>query len=214
MRFGPTPNSSSPAAGIGDPAGHSHSLCGRLPISVSAAALGLVGFNTYRTVQDRAIMQDVGRSPHGDARPHPTSSKTIWPPNTPTGMATCWPIRPKIRQDLLDPDTLVLAHYMDADADKQLVDWDALQAVWHKRPAKGCPPGISEQRRRCCRGQVGSDSNCRPARRRYSLCREQCRLYSGRRARNRGRRASATDWTSPSPPTARSKPWPIFAGIS
>ena len=30
---------------------------------------------------------------------------------------------------LLDPDELVLAHYVDADVDKQLVDWDALQTV-------------------------------------------------------------------------------------
>ena len=35
---------------------------------------------------------------------------------------------PSNRKDLLDPDTLVLAHYIDADVDKQLVDWEALQA--------------------------------------------------------------------------------------
>ena len=37
---------------------------------------------------------------------------------------------------LLDPDTLVLAHYIDADAETQLVDWDALRTVLEQATGK------------------------------------------------------------------------------
>ena len=43
---------------------------------------------------------------------------------------------PSDPKDLLNPDTLVLAHYVDGDVDKQLVDWDALQAALEQETGK------------------------------------------------------------------------------
>ena len=61
---------------------------------------------------------------HGLGR---TTHKHLWP-SIPTRRVGWWPIRRPTPQELLDPETLVLAHYQDADADTQLVDWEAFQS--------------------------------------------------------------------------------------
>jgi hypothetical protein len=84
---------------------------------------------------------------------------------------------------LLDPETLVLSHYIDAEADVQLVDWEALGAALAEATGK-----ISQLGRRRAGDQ---DRGCPiggHARRGHALCREQCRLRPDRGARHRGRR--------------------------
>ncbi|HEX4142925.1 MAG TPA: PhnD/SsuA/transferrin family substrate-binding protein [Pirellulales bacterium] len=126
--FQPTPNSSSPAAADWAPSRAIRALVRGIAYLGVAAAIWWVAFNTYRIVQDRAVMResiDHLTELRGLVQP---VQKHLAPEYTDkqNRLLADPPSDPK---DLLDPDTLVLAHYVDGDVDKQLVDWDALQAA-------------------------------------------------------------------------------------
>jgi phosphonate transport system substrate-binding protein len=126
--FQSTPNASSSAAADWGSGRAIRILLRTVAYCSVAAAVGMVGYNTYSTVQDRALMResvDQLTELRGLVQP---VQKHLAPEYTDKEgrLLADAPSDPK---DLLDPDTLVLAHYIDGDVDKQLVDWDALQAV-------------------------------------------------------------------------------------
>jgi phosphonate transport system substrate-binding protein len=89
--------------------------------------LGMLSYVRFRSQQDAAAVkesQDRLVAFHGLA---PIASKRLSPEYTDKD-GDLLADAPRDPKDWLDPDTLVLAHYKDADADTQLVDWDALVA--------------------------------------------------------------------------------------
>jgi len=101
-----------------------------------AAAIAIICFTTFRAAQERAALrasQDRLVAYHGLT---PMTHKRLAPDYTDKdgGLLADPPADPAQR---LDPDTLVIAHYQDADADTQLVDWEAFLA--HVAAATGKP---------------------------------------------------------------------------
>jgi phosphonate transport system substrate-binding protein len=92
-----------------------------------AGTLGLVGFNTYHAAQDRAVMrQSIDHLTELRGLVAPVQKHLAPEYSDKDDRLVADP--PRDRKDMLDPDTLVLAHYVDGDVEKQLVDWDALKA--------------------------------------------------------------------------------------
>ncbi len=119
-------NSSSPAdLGSGRAVRGLLRLIGYLGI---AGALGVMAYTTIAAMQDRAVMQDsVDHLTEMRGLVQPVQ-KHLAPEYTDTDGDLLADL-PRDAANLLDPDTLVLAHYVDADVETQLVDWDALQAA-------------------------------------------------------------------------------------
>ncbi|HEY2840915.1 MAG TPA: PhnD/SsuA/transferrin family substrate-binding protein [Pirellulales bacterium] len=98
--------------------------------AVAVAAFGVFSVGKERAAarasQDRLVAY------HGLT---PTTQKRLAPEFTDQdgGRLADPPSDPKL---LLDPETLILAHYTDADADTQLVDWEAFQAHLAKATGK------------------------------------------------------------------------------
>jgi phosphonate transport system substrate-binding protein len=90
-------------------------------------AIGTAGYATFRATQEQAASRDSQDrlvAYHGLMQ---ATGKRLAPPYKDKD-GNLLADAPSDPQKLLDPETLVLAHYKDADADTQLVDWDALQA--------------------------------------------------------------------------------------
>ncbi|HEV3415830.1 MAG TPA: PhnD/SsuA/transferrin family substrate-binding protein [Pirellulales bacterium] len=97
--------------------------------------MAVVAYNEYRARQDQAALkaaQDILVTKHGLVQP---ARKHLAPEYSDKDdrLVADPPSDPK---QLLDPDTLTLAHYQDAKAKKQAVDWDALQTVLEKATGK------------------------------------------------------------------------------
>ncbi len=92
-----------------------------------AGVMGIMGYDAYRGRQDEAAMkkgQDRLVAAHGLVQP---AHKRLAPEySDKDGSLLADP--PGNPADWLDPDTLVVAHYDDADVDEQLVDWNDFQA--------------------------------------------------------------------------------------
>src|SRR5579863_4060219 len=130
---GSTHGDSSFAAGRDEPgqagsAGNTQTILrSGLYFSFAIVVLGMLGYVRFRSQQDAAAVkesQDRLVAFHGLA---PMAGKRLSPEYTDKD-GNLLPDAPRDPKDLLEPDTLVLAHYQDADADTQLVDWDGLVA--------------------------------------------------------------------------------------
>ena len=85
-----------------------------------------MGYTTFRAWQDRAVMQDsVDHLTELRGLVQPVQKHLAAEYSDKEGRLLADP--PSDPANLLDPDTLVLAHYIDADVETQMVDWDALQ---------------------------------------------------------------------------------------
>jgi len=121
-------DSSLPAAADGGSGRAVHGVVRIIAYLAVVGAIGLLALNFYRAAQDRAVMRE--------SADHLTEQRGLIQP-VQKHMAPEYSDRagrlladpPDDPQALLDPNELVLAHYVDADVDKQLVDWDALQTV-------------------------------------------------------------------------------------
>ncbi len=133
--FRSTPNSSSPAAADWGSGRTVRIVLRTVAYICVAAAFGLVAFNTYSTMRDRATMlESVDHLTELRGLIQPVLKHLASEYSDRGGRLLADP--PSDQKDLIDPDTLVLAHYIDADADKQFVDWEALQADLAKATGK------------------------------------------------------------------------------
>ena len=126
--FQETPNSSSSAAVNFGFSRAARGIIWTFAYFGIAGVLGAAAYHTYYVMQDRAVMQQSVNhltEMRGLIRP---VQKHLVPEYTDNHgkLVADSPTNPA---DFLDPDTLVLAHYIDADAEKQLVAWEALQAA-------------------------------------------------------------------------------------
>jgi len=100
-----------------------------------AGALTMVGFGAYRMVQDRAVMfetRDHLNEQRGLIQPVKKHLDAEYIDTDGNLLADL----PGDQGKLINPDTLVLAHYIDAEVEKQLVDWDALKASLEQATGK------------------------------------------------------------------------------
>jgi phosphonate transport system substrate-binding protein len=122
---GSVPNSS-PAASPNSE--HAGGLFRTVAIMGLAGALGVIAYNGYYTMQARAVMQATDarlaemRGLVAPVHKHLASEYSDKDGN----LLADTPSKP---DELLDPETLMLAHYIDADVEQQLVDWEALRAA-------------------------------------------------------------------------------------
>ncbi len=87
-----------------------------------------MGYRTYSTMQARAGMRASADSltvMRGLTQPNQKHLAPEYGDRDGNLLADA----PKDPKDIIDPATLVLAHYIDADADVQMVDWQALAAA-------------------------------------------------------------------------------------
>jgi len=101
----------------------------------ATGALAILSYTTFRTSSDQAALkatEDRLVAWHGLTK---QTRKRLSPEySDKSGRLLADP--PSNAAKLVDPDTLVVAHYEDADADAQLVDWDAFQAHLAKAVGK------------------------------------------------------------------------------
>ncbi len=93
--------------------------------AVLGAAALLIGFNLFRGAQEQANLrasQDRLVAYHGLTAPGRKRLAPMYEDKQGRMVADA----PADAEKLLDPDTLVLAHYQDADTETQLVDWEAI----------------------------------------------------------------------------------------
>ncbi len=100
-----------------------------------AGALAVIAFATFRLSQERAHVTE--------AQDRLVASRGLIAPDRKRLAADYTDKQNRLLADVptdptgwLDPETLVLAHYEDADAETQLVDWEGLQAELAKTTGK------------------------------------------------------------------------------
>ena len=124
--FSRQPNSSSPPAADLTSGRTVRGILRTIGFLGLAGLLGVMAYTTFRALQDRAVMQEsVDHLTEQRGLIQPVQKHLAPEYSDKQGRLLADP--PSDPAKLLDPDTLVLAHYTDADVDKQLVDWDAFQ---------------------------------------------------------------------------------------
>ena len=178
----------------------------------AVVVLGMLGYARFRSQQDAAALkesQDRLVAYHGLKQ---TSHKRLAPEYSDKD-GNLLPDPPSDPNERLEPDTLVLAHYQDADAETQLVDWDALQA----RLAEATGKKIVGQEYLNSADDVAA---LKAGTIHIVALHAADAPYVVNNAgfvpvavlgSEDGR--TAIIWTSPSPPRARSKPWPTCVGM-
>jgi phosphonate transport system substrate-binding protein len=134
-----TPSSPSPTNQPSGGASKRHDLGGNLARGAFylalAAIVGVAAYDWYRATQEKAALrasQEELVSTHGLTE---RTSKHLAPEyKDSSGRLLADP--PTDAKQLLDPQTLVVAHYQDAAASKQAVDWDEFQALLAKSTGK------------------------------------------------------------------------------
>jgi phosphonate transport system substrate-binding protein len=126
--FRPAPNSSSSAVGNPESGRAFQTFLRAIAYLGICCTVGVMGYATYQALQARSVEQDtvehltelrgLVRPTHRHLAPDyfDTDDNLLADP-------------PAAAADLLDPQTLVVAHYVDADVEQQLIDWTALQGA-------------------------------------------------------------------------------------
>ena len=180
----------------------------------SPACSGLMAYHTYSTMQDRAVMRESVDQLTEMRRTDPADPKT---PGTRI-LRQRWQAagRPAQRSDRSARSRLRWS-WPTTSMPTPSGNWSTgmpCKPRWPKRRARSLLQEYQKRADDVAAIKAGTIQIVAMHARRRAVRREQRRLHSGRRARNRGGAHMATAWTSPSPPTARSKRSPTFVGIS